>query len=170
MSTTRYFLDTEFIDDGKVIDLISIGIQCSDGRTLYLASVEFAPDRASTWVKTNVLPYLPPSGDPAWASRKDIAEAIQKFVLVDGSRIEFWGYYCDYDWVAFCQLFGSMVDLPAGFPKFCMDLKQWSVQLGSLPNPPKPENGHHALADAQWNERLYEKLRTIVSPALSYDW
>lgn len=37
---------------------------------------------------------------------------------------EFYGYYSDYDWVLFCSLFGTMMDLPKGFPMFCMDLKQ----------------------------------------------
>ena len=37
---------------------------------------------------------------------------------------EFYGYYCDYDWVAFCWLFGKMIDLPHGFPMHCTDLKQ----------------------------------------------
>ena len=28
----RYFYDTEFIDDGRTIDLISIGVAAEDGR------------------------------------------------------------------------------------------------------------------------------------------
>ena len=38
--------------------------------------------------------------------------------------IEFYGYYSDYDWVVFCQLFGRMMDLPKEFPMYCKDLKQ----------------------------------------------
>lgn len=37
---------------------------------------------------------------------------------------EFYAYYADYDWVAFCSLFGKMIDLPEGFPMYCKDLKQ----------------------------------------------
>lgn len=37
---------------------------------------------------------------------------------------QFYGYYADYDWVVFCWLFGRMIDLPKGFPKYCIDLKQ----------------------------------------------
>lgn len=40
------------------------------------------------------------------------------------NRIEFYGYYSDYDWVLFCSLFGKMIDLPKGFPMYCRDLKQ----------------------------------------------
>lgn len=37
---------------------------------------------------------------------------------------KFYGYYCNYDWVALCWLFGKMIDLPKGFPMYCIDLKQ----------------------------------------------
>lgn len=37
---------------------------------------------------------------------------------------QFYAYYTDYDWVAFCWLFGKMIDLPKGFPMYCIDLKQ----------------------------------------------
>ena len=37
---------------------------------------------------------------------------------------QFYGYYCDYDWVVLCWLFGRMIDLPKGFPMFAFDLKQ----------------------------------------------
>ncbi len=32
----KYFLDTEFIEDGKTIDLISIGIVDKNGNCIYL--------------------------------------------------------------------------------------------------------------------------------------
>lgn len=71
----------------------------------------------------------------------------------------FWGYYADYDWVVFCQLFGTMMDLPKGFPMYCCDIKQWCDMLG---NPKLPEQGkgeHHALADARWNRQAWEFLQ-----------
>lgn len=37
---------------------------------------------------------------------------------------EFYAYYADYDWVLFCSLFGTMMNLPKGFPMYCHDLKQ----------------------------------------------
>lgn len=36
----------------------------------------------------------------------------------------FYAYFADYDWVVFCWLFGKMIDLPKGFPMYCIDLKQ----------------------------------------------
>jgi hypothetical protein len=40
---TKYFFDTEFDEDGKTIELISIGIKCADGREYYAVSREFEP-------------------------------------------------------------------------------------------------------------------------------
>ena len=37
---------------------------------------------------------------------------------------EFYAYYAAYDWVAFCWIFGKMLELPRSFPKYCRDLKQ----------------------------------------------
>lgn len=54
----NYFIDTEFIDTGKEIELISIGIVCEDGRELYLQSCEFNQYKASQWVKEHVFANL----------------------------------------------------------------------------------------------------------------
>lgn len=72
---------------------------------------------------------------------------------------EFWAYYADYDWVAWCQLFGSMNDLPVGLPKFCADLHQRRLSLG-ISNDEKRDlcpdwaSEHSALSDAKWNYQL----------------
>lgn len=60
-------------------------------------------------------------------SRMQIAADIKTFCLDNKyplSRPYFYGYYSDYDWVAFCWLFGKMIDLPNRFPMYCIDLKQ----------------------------------------------
>ncbi len=54
----RYFYDCEFIEDGKTIDLISIGIVAEDGRELYLQSAEFDAEKASSWVQDHVFTSL----------------------------------------------------------------------------------------------------------------
>lgn len=52
-------------------------------------------------------------------------EKVQRYNVDYSYRdISFYGYYCDYDWVLFCSLFGRMIDLPKGFPMYCIDLKQ----------------------------------------------
>lgn len=84
---------------------------------------------------------------------------------------EFYGYYCDYDWVAFRWLFGRMIDLPSGFPMYCIDLKQKLDEksktfmpmedLKALKDYPKQTNEHNALADARWNFELYKFLENL---------
>lgn len=152
----RYFIDTEFYEDGRTIDLISIGVVAEDGRELYAVSTEAELHRVSPWVREHVLPSLPTYGDAAWMDRAAIRDRL--FGFISDSKPEFWAYYADYDWVALCQLFGTMMDLPKGWPKFCRDLKQLSSDVGSPKHPPDPEGEHNALVDARWNRELYAFL------------
>ena len=57
----RYFYDCEFIEDGRTIDLVSIGMVDETGREFYAVSTEFDPSRAIDWVRRNVLDKLPPA-------------------------------------------------------------------------------------------------------------
>ncbi len=152
----KYFLDTEFIERGPKhpIELISIGIVSEYGDTFYAISNEFDPAHASQWVKENVLAALEPPEVLRRNSPREIAMMVYAFVapsMVGGGKPEFWGYYADYDWVVFAQMFGTMMDLPKGWPMYCRDLKQWCDQLGNPPLPPQGKDEHNALADARWN-------------------
>lgn len=150
----KIWMDTEFIEDGKTIDLISIGLVDEYGNELYLQNKECDWTRANTWVKENVLPHLDRT---VAVSRWWIAKEVRRFV---GDKPEFWGYYADYDWVVLCQLYGTMMDLPKGFPMYCRDLKQWCDALGN-PALPKTKGEHHALYDARWNKQAYEFLEHL---------
>jgi hypothetical protein len=162
---TRYWLDTEFIEDGRTIDLISIGIVCEDGRELYAISIEFDESKANEWVKDNVISKLEPKDldkptiSRLWKSRQDIKNQILEFIEASNDNApEFWGYYADYDWVVLCQLFGTMMDLPESFPFYCRDIKQWCDQLGNPKLPEQGEGEHNALADARWNKLAWDFL------------
>ncbi len=147
----RFFIDTEFIEDGRTIDLISIGVVAEDGREFYAESGEVDLTRANPWVRDNVLPHLDGKGLRRWR----IAKSLVEFV---GDKPEFWGYYADYDWVVVCQLFGTMMDLPEGWPMFCMDLKQLAMSLGDPRLPEQTTTEHNALQDARWNRDSYDWL------------
>jgi len=147
---TRIFFDTEFIEDGKTIDLISIGMVRDDGETYYAESSDCDLSRADQWVKDNVLIHL--CGGSAIKSRRQIAADIVAFA---GPSPEFWSYYADYDWVVLCQLFGRMIDLPNGWPMFCRDLKQLA---GDKELPQQISTEHHALADAKWVSETFAAL------------
>ena len=51
----RFFYDSEFIEDGRTIELISIGVVAEDGREYYAVSSEFDPSRAGDWVRGNAV-------------------------------------------------------------------------------------------------------------------
>lgn len=150
----KIWFDTEFIEDGKTIDLISIGMVREDGARLYFENRECDFSRAGDWVTENVLPYIS-SGEDVWRSRAEIADAIKTFA---GEKPEFWAYYADYDWVALCQLFGTMMDLPKGWPMYCRDLKQLCDDVGAPALPPQATTEHHALADAEWTRDAWDFL------------
>jgi hypothetical protein len=148
----RYFIDTEFCESGqhKPIDLISIGIVAEDERMLYLVSNEFDPEACNAWVKEHVLTNLYTTETK---SLDQIAQEILKFIDLD--KPEFWGYYSDYDWVVFCQIFGAMINLPHGWPMYCLDIKQLA---DGREIPIECVNEHHALSDANWNKLAYNYL------------
>ncbi len=151
----RFFIDFEFIEDGRTIDPISVGIVGEDGSEFYAEFADADLGRSGFWVQQNVIPFLRGPGSPSRMSRVDIARNIYAFV---GNEPEFWGYYSDYDWVALCQLYGRMVDLPPGWPMFCLDLKQEAFLRGfDLSTIPK-EREHHALFDARWIKKAWEAV------------
>ncbi len=171
----RYFFDCEFIEDGKTIEPVSIGMVAEDGREFYAEVLDVDHSQANDWVKENVLPHLWSRAPDQEARRRanvwsrdggmggllhrtQIADSLIRFVK--GDKPEFWAYYGDYDWVVLCQLFGTMMDLPNGWPKFAMDIKQWAMTLGNPRLPEQKSTEHHALADARWNKQAWYFLLT----------
>jgi hypothetical protein len=147
----RFWFDTEFIEDGKTIELLSIGIVREDGATFYAEPEEADHSRASDWVKANVLPHLTGITTP----RREIAKDIVDFM---GEKPEIWAYYADYDWVVLCQLFGTMMQLPKGWPMYCRDVKQLCDSRGNPKLPEQKSQEHNALADAIWTKEAWEFL------------
>jgi len=170
----KYFLDTEFIDNGTTIPLISIALVCEDGREFYAENSSADLSKAGEWVKANVLPLLwsrsadkrkanlwsRDGGAGGFMAHEEIGSEIRLFIP-EGDKPQFWGYYSAYDWVVFCQLFGTMMDLPDGFPMYCRDIKQWGDQLGSPDLPKQNGTEHNALEDARWAVQAWEFLNAI---------
>lgn len=212
----KYFIDTEFIEGfykpflGKrrhFIDLISIGIVSEDGRSYYAVSSDYNEKDADQWVKDNVIRKIfeeacdHSSGLHGFEKEfiKPTAQIADEVLAFFGcwrdqlfwrapNGIQVFGYYADYDWVLFCSLFGRMIDLPKGFPMYCIDLKQslddkvsQDSNIGKLErntqrvitfddmlnfyktfdNYPKQTNEHNALADAKWNRELFLFLQNL---------
>jgi hypothetical protein len=151
--TYRYFYDCEFIEDGRLIDLVSLGVVDEHGREFYAVSTEFDASRALPWVRRNVLDKLPSPADPAWRSRERIRQDLHDFLvqpLGPDDTIELWAWYAAYDHVALAQLWGPMPALPREIPRFTKDLRQLWDDLGR-PALPDAQGRHDALVDARHN-------------------
>lgn len=187
----RYTYDTEFVDDGETIKLISIGIVClDDDRRYYAVNRDVNWDVVMThsggWLRDNVVPHLPVRRhcddcdypaldltDPRIKRYRTIAKEVESFLTADGNDPtdrdvrELWAYYASYDHVALAQLWGPMIDLPSGIPMFTRDIKDWHVRLGR-PELPKQASGEHdALTDALHNETMMRYLDDLEA-ALDY--
>lgn len=169
----HWYLDTEFLDDGRTIDLISIGLVSErrgdglDDIVYYAKNADFDMVRIANdeWMQENVVARLdvaPIKG--AWKKRSVIAQEILELVRSVDSRPEFWAYFADYDWVVFCQLYGPMMKIPKLYPHLCMDIKQEMKRLGirgDEPMVPRMREGteHNALCDAYHDRELHHMLR-----------
>lgn len=177
----KVFYDFEFLEDGRTIDPISLGMVRDDGRE-YEAVFSDAPWHRiwdHKWLCENVIPHLPLVGrvqepisggtrhffevdknNPIVKPRQVIVNEVRRF-LQGTPELELWAYYADYDHVALAQLWGPMINLPKGTPMYTNDLQQECVRLG---NPTLPAQGlgeHNALADARWNKVVWDFLNDL---------
>lgn len=183
---TIYCYDTEFLEDGKTIDLISIGIVCEDGREYYAVNSDMDEKRIKNddWLCKNVVPHLPVNKPPEkfegrtwiwslnmrdscikpkWVIANEVRDFMLKGVDLTGPSMylpELWAYYAAYDHVALAQLWGKMIHRPKGLPTYTHDLKQEMDRLGVQSDlVAKPPQEHNALMDARWNLGMLIKLR-----------
>ena len=190
----RYFYDTEFLEDGHTIELISIGIVCEDGREYYAVNSEADWDRIRKdgWLMEHVVSSLPTHSTgqvarntsfgsigkwtwggldlrdvhvkPKWVIRNEVRE----FMAIGDEgdpKAELWADYAAYDHVALAQLFGRMIYLPEWIPMYTNDFQQLLDNLGR-PGIPKQEAGlHNALTDARHLKACFEAVRPGGEPA-----
>ncbi|HEV3363057.1 MAG TPA: hypothetical protein VG795_02755, partial [Acidimicrobiia bacterium] len=116
----RYWVDTEFQDDGERLHVLSVGVVGEDGREFYAVCADFPFPTANQWHHDNTLPLLPARDDPAWADRATIAERLRDFI--GDTQPEFWAMCSPWDWLAVVRLFGRVEDLPDGWPMIAFDL------------------------------------------------
>jgi hypothetical protein len=164
--------DLEFLEDGRTIELISIGMVCDDGREYYAVNRDMPVRkiRKHKWLMENVVPSLPKGhgdrrnhvpkswlfdyADPVVKRHDRIAADVRDFIRAAGPDVELWANYGAYDHVCLAQLWGRMIDLPEGVPMFTCDIQQERARLGlRWDELPQQENGeHNALADARHNQ------------------
>jgi hypothetical protein len=189
----KYFYDTEFLEDGQTIELISIGIVCQDGREYYAINRDAPWQRIQKdeWLMKNVMPSLNVFTLEGSFNRylttpkEDIADQVNYFLTKwSTSNVELWADYAAYDHVALCQLWGRMIDLPTGIPMFTNDIQQEAARLGidrGLPDVPNAQGypsgvmptfgavKHNALYDARVCHARWEFLNEYSAPYNSFE-
>lgn len=167
--------DTEFLENGSTIDLISIGMVRSDGAEYYAVNSEanWAEISKNRWLCENVVPHLPLAGrgmiehqpngkgtakifqfavdmtDTRVKPRWVIANEVRDFIL-DCEDPQLWADHASYDHVVLAQLWGTMMQLPAGIPMWTRDLRQEIERAGSPVIPPMAGlAAHNAFDDAR---------------------
>lgn len=167
----KIWYDTEFVEDGRTIRLLSIGMVREDGTKYYAISgdprtISDAVDHE--WLRKHVIPHLPVRPIPAehgwdWKWINDhpdiqrvlpkwlIADQVRSFIRGAGPAVQMRAWYGSYDHVALMWLWGQMIKKPDGVPMWTWDLKQEAERLGNPQLPPQPAGEeHHALNDAIW--------------------
>ena len=172
----RINYDTEFLENGRTIELISIALVADDGREYYAvnANMPMVEIALHDWLMANVVPSLPLQnkifgldnpwgldlGSPLVKPHRVIAEEVSEFIR----RIpdpELWAWYGAYDHVVLSQLWGRMIDHPPWVPMWTNDLKQEWARLGRPKMPEQAEGEHNALQDARHNKRMGDFLITL---------
>jgi hypothetical protein len=175
----KYWYDTEFIEDGATIDLISIGIVAEDGREYYAINhgAPWKRIKKHAWLMANVVSQLPrgygearPTWPRSWLFdmtdravkfKEEIAAEVRDFLVGRNERVELWGYYCAYDHVVLAQLWGTMMQLPPGIPMWTNDIMQIVAETGLEASLPAQQgNAHNALDDARWTREAWEYLNS----------
>lgn len=185
----KYWYDTEFLENGRTINLISIGIVAEDGREYYAVNKNMPWDRIlrHKWLATNVVPFLPtcPTSvlyprtlhsttsldirDKYVKTKNTIAMEVDEFLTVEGEP-ELWAWYGAYDHVTLMQLWGPMIARPALLPMYTNDLRQVVHMYGMddpesrtftepIPSMPGHDGQHHALHDARETKWRWNYVR-----------
>ncbi len=158
----RFFYDTEFIEDGRTIELVSIGVVAEDGSEYYAVSTEFDPDRAGDWVRANVLPHLPPPASKTWAGRHRISDE-----LLDFSPRSTVMSRCGRGSAptTTSPLSAVGIDAAAAAPDPALHARA-QADVGdtrSAALPPSPADAHDALVDARHNLRKWEAMQAATA-------
>ena len=159
----KIWYDTEFLEDGETIMFISMGMVAEDGRELYLINDEADWDRVRKheWLMANVYPHLE-NEQALWVDKKQAQIEIYNFLMgVRKNRKDFpelFAWYSSYDHVVLAQIFGTMLDLPAGIPMYTHDVRSMADWFGVKSWPKQVGGNHDALEDARHLRKVYDHI------------
>jgi len=169
---TKVFFDTEFTGLHKKTSLISIGLIAETGETFYAETTDYDPLQLNDWLRENVIKNL--GGADRIGTKQQVVIAL-RYWLEQFDQIEIWSDVLAYDWVLFCDLFGSAFDIPGNIYYIPFDLATLFKVKGIDPDVNREQyaelqsgsNKHNALWDARIIKACVERallLDKIVTP------
>lgn len=159
----KFFYDSEFLEDGKTIELISIAFVREDGKAYYAVNADMDLERIlkEPWLVKNVMPHLPHGN--TWKPKSQIAQEVKEFLLTpEATPVELWAWFSSYDHVVLAQLFGKMIDLPEGIPMFTNDLRSLIGWENIRKIPAQASGNHDALEDAKHLKVRYDYVMEMI--------
>lgn len=171
----KIFFDTEFTGLHQHTTLISIGCVAEDGRTFYAEFTDYDQCQVDDWVQKNVINnlivhperkhyYKVTDTDEIYKSCSNgVANRLFKW-LQQFEKVEMWSDCLAYDWVLFCRLFGSALNIPRNVYYIPFDICTLMKIKGVDPDVNREEfagiegTKHNALHDALVIKACYEKL------------
>ena len=187
MTTTKIFYDSEFTGLTQDTSLISVGFVTEHQQTFYAEFKDYRVDQADDWIRNHVLVNCQwlNSNQPHNAltsvfhqthnhvemlgNRQEVTDALTTW-LAQFESVEIWADCLAWDWVLFCSLFGSALDIPKHIHYMPGDLSTLFRVKGFDPdiqrntflgNEDKQPHKHNALWDAQIIQRCYNKLMSL---------
>lgn len=168
----KYYYDFEFLDTGREVMPISIGVVAEDGREFY-AVWDDALDvcRMDEWLMGKVAPQLPIDPDDNRyldlsardvKSSYEIREDLLKFFDEGDGKVELWGWFVAYDHLCLSQIWGKMIDVPAPIPQFSNDIRSLASWHDIKKFPVQVSGNHNALEDARHNKVVFDYIMKKV--------
>lgn len=180
----KIFYDTEFTGLHKNTTLISIGMVAQTGKKFYAEITDYDRIQVNDWIRENVInnllyrnTYLTcGNGSVAELGDTTVAVGTITFVkdsfadwlrgLTEGSeeQVYMWSDCLAYDWVLFCDMFGTAFDIPSCIYYIPFDICTLFEIKGIDPDINREEfagmkgKKHNALFDAEVIKACYYKL------------
>ena len=122
---TKLFFDTEFTGLHQNTTLISIGIVSECGKTFYAELTDYDKEQLNDWLRENVISNLTltdrgaddyffmvtPDNSYYKCNSRKLVSKLEDW-LSQFEAVEFWSDCLSYDWVLFCQIWGSAFSIP----------------------------------------------------------
>lgn len=169
----KIFFDCEFTGLHQGTTLISIGLVAENEMTFYAEFTDYDKLQIDPWLQDNVIANLSGNGPQGTCSptelfvtgtRLEIRGYLEAWLKQFGS-VEMWSDYLAYDWVLFCQLWGSALEVPKYIYYIPLDLSTFFKVRGINPDihretfaGVKAVRKHNALHDAKVIKACYLRL------------